>query len=62
VDGVVGVCVVSLGGEANRMHGVVCWVAMLRGGARWREIAKRCCFRLLILMIPKENDMLSIVD
>jgi hypothetical protein len=25
VDGVVGVCVVSLGGEANRLHGVVCW-------------------------------------
>jgi hypothetical protein len=33
------VCVVSLGGEANRLHGVVCWVAVLRGGARWREIA-----------------------
>jgi hypothetical protein len=33
------VCVVSLGGEANRLHGVVCWVAVLRGSARWREIA-----------------------
>jgi hypothetical protein len=34
VDSVVDVCVVSLGGEANRLHGVVCRVAMLRGGAR----------------------------
>jgi hypothetical protein len=33
------VCVVSLGGEANRLHGMVCWVVVLRGGARWREIA-----------------------
>jgi hypothetical protein len=33
------VCVVSLGREANRLHGVVCWVAVLRGGARWRDIA-----------------------
>jgi hypothetical protein len=39
VDDVVGVCVVSLGGEANRLHSVVCWVVVLRGGARWREIA-----------------------
>jgi hypothetical protein len=39
VDGVVGVCVVSLGRKANRLHGVVCWVAVLRGGARWREIS-----------------------
>jgi hypothetical protein len=25
VDGVVGVCVVSLDGEDNRLHGVMCW-------------------------------------
>jgi hypothetical protein len=29
------VCVVTLGGEANRLHGV----AVLRGGERWRYIA-----------------------
>jgi hypothetical protein len=33
------VCVVSLGGEANRLHGVVCWGGLLKGGVRWRYIA-----------------------
>jgi hypothetical protein len=28
------VCVVSLGGEVNKLHGVV----VLRGGVRWRYI------------------------
>jgi hypothetical protein len=51
VDGVVGVCVVSLGGEVNKLNGVVCW-----GGCvdRWCEkeiYCKRCCFCLLNLII-----------
>jgi hypothetical protein len=39
VDGVVGECVWLAWVEANMLHGVVCWVAVLRGGARWRKIA-----------------------
>jgi hypothetical protein len=30
--------VVSLDGEANRLHDMVCWVALLRGSERWRYI------------------------
>jgi hypothetical protein len=55
------VCVVSLGGESNRLHGVVCWVAVLRGGARCREIAT-LMLPSISFVIPDVNVMLSIVD
>jgi hypothetical protein len=51
VDGVVGVCVISLGGEANRLHGVVCWDGCVE---RWCEIEIYCkyrCFCLLNLVL-----------
>jgi hypothetical protein len=38
------VCVVSLGGEANRLHGVCVGVAVLRGGVSWRYIANAVAF------------------
>jgi hypothetical protein len=64
VDGVVGVCVcvVSLGGEANRLHGVVCWGGCVE---RWCEMEiyyKHRCFRLLNFVLPVGKVMLSIAN
>jgi hypothetical protein len=52
--------VVSLGGEANRLHGVVCWGGCVE---RWWEMeiyCKRRCFRLLNLVLPVGKVMLNI--
>jgi hypothetical protein len=56
------VCVVSLGGEANRLHGVVCWGGCVE---RWCEMeiyCKRRCFHLLSLVRMVGKVMLSIAN
>jgi hypothetical protein len=56
------VCVVTLGGEANRLHGMVCWGGYVE---RWCEMeiyCKRRCFRLLNLVLPVGKVMLSIAN
>jgi hypothetical protein len=56
------VCKVILGGESNRLHIVVCWVAVLRRWCEMERNCKRCCFCLLVLVIPEGNAILPIVN
>jgi hypothetical protein len=56
------VCVVSLGGEANRLHGVVCWGGCVERWCEMKIYYKRCCFRLLNLVLLIGKVMLSIAN
>jgi hypothetical protein len=56
------VCVVSLGGEANRLHGVVCWGGYVERWCKMEIYCKYRCFRLLNLVLPVEKVMLSIAN
>jgi hypothetical protein len=56
------VCVVRLGGEVNKLHGVVCWCGCVE---RWCEMeiyCKRRCFCLLNLVLSVGKVMLSIAN
>jgi hypothetical protein len=54
--------VVSLGGEANRLHGVVCWGGCVEKWCEMEIYCKRRCFRLLNLVLSVGKAMLSIAN
>jgi hypothetical protein len=53
---------VSLGGEGNRLHGVVCWGGYVDRWCEMKIYCKRRYFRLLNLVLPVGKVMLSIAN